>query len=125
LEAPDKLLSWTDEEIEREIQRHLPVSCAFSCKWREGSWRARVESDDASVALEVENIDRRMAFYAVYGHLWLRNHRSEPGSQWDSTTPRPTVASVTRYVQSSIAEPEDLDPDHVASVYGLSPSQKG
>jgi hypothetical protein len=124
LESPDELLSWSDEEVESEILCHLPASTLFVCDWHDGVWSARVESG-GSLAFAFEHVDRRMALYAVYGHLWLRGHRPPPpGSQWDVSAPRPTIVSVTRHVQSSLADPEDLDPVQVASVYGLS-SQKG
>lgn len=123
MESPDQLLSWTDEEVAREIRRQLPASATFVCEWRGGTWTARLESDGA-VTFTIEHIDHRMALYAVYGHLWLRDHRPPPqGSLWDASTPRPTTASVTRYVQSSFPDPEDLDPAQVASVYGLSPKK--
>lgn len=67
-----------------------------------------------------------MALYALYGQLWLKSHRSPSGTQWDPGALRPSVASVTRYVQENLPDPEDLDPSQVAAVYGLtSRSQKG
>lgn len=67
-----------------------------------------------------------MALFTLYAQLWLRDYRSQPGSQWDWATPRPSVASVSRYVHERFADPEDLDPSEVSAVYGLSsPTQKG
>jgi len=119
------LASWTDAEIEREIRRLMTPPLSFACEWDEGVWRARIFDAAAGLILhEDESVDRRLALYAVYGHLWLKDHRSQPGSQWDASAPRPSVASVTRYVHSTLADPADLDPAQVAAVYGLAPSHK-
>jgi hypothetical protein len=121
LVPPDELLSWTDEEVEHEIVRHV---IAYICEWRDGAWCVCIEVEGGA-AFAAEHVDRRMALYDVYGHLWMKDHRGPaPGSPWDFSTPRPTVASVTQQVHSILEDPADVDPAEVASVYGLS-SQKG
>src|SRR5690606_24684793 len=119
LEPPDLLLTWTEAEIEHEICRQLPPSAAFVCQRTGSGWDVRIELAGEPDSL-FEHVDKRMALYAAYGHLWLRRQRPTPqGSQWDASVPRPTVASVNQYVQTTFADPEDLDPAQVASVYGL------
>lgn len=98
---------------------------SFRCEWAEGLWIARIlDATDGQVLHEYKSVDRRLVLYAVYGHLWLKGHQTQPGSQWDASVPRPSVTSVTRHVHSTLADPEDLDPSQVAAVYGLAPSHK-
>ena len=112
-------LSWTDAQLEHEIARHVPESLEFFCEWRNVVWSARIESGSDVVHVS-EHVDRRTALYAVYGYLWLKDAPPPvAGSSWDPGAARPTTASVSRYVQSLIADPDDLDPDQVAAVYGI------
>lgn len=129
MEPLDELLSWTDAQIEVEVASHVEEGLEFVCEWRDGVWSARIEavaSPDAipRVLHAVENVDRRMALYDIYGYLWLRNHVAPAGSRWDATTPRPTIVSVTQQVHGRVADPEDVDPDEVAAVYGIPRSKK-
>lgn len=125
--APDELLSWTETQIEDEIRRIAPVDSELVCDWREGGWSARLErsSEQGSAVLQASlHVDRRMALYDVYGHLWLERQPRSPGaSVWDTSAARPTTASVSRYVQAKYRDPEDLDPAEVAAVYGIPPSE--
>lgn len=125
---PDETLSWHDDELEFEIARSTPESSEFVCEWRDGGWSARVERIDQGetrVLHAVVHMDRRMALYDMYGHLWLQ---SQPvpakGSVWDPTTPRPSVSAVSRYVHEKWVEPEDLNPEEIAAVYGIGPFTK-
>lgn len=126
---PDETLAWTDAQIEFEIARHIPDNAEFVCEWLENLWSARVErrvESDVHVVVASEHFDRRMVLYDVYGLLWLQAQpRPTRPSIWDPTTARPTVASVSSYVQSRVEDPEDLDPKEVAAVYGIrSPQSK-
>lgn len=125
----DEILSWSDARIEAEIARGVPEDSDFVCEWEDTHWSARIEvlspTEPATVLHIVEHIDRRMALYAVYGYLWMKGKPPpEPGSAWDPSSSRPTVASVSEFVRSMVADPEDLNPEEVAAVYGF-PSTKG
>jgi hypothetical protein len=125
---PDETIAWTDAQIEFEIARQIPDDSEFVCEWQENVWAARVEhrvDGEVQVSLSSVHVDRRMALYDIYGLLWLQGQPRPSGpSAWDPATPRPTVASVSGYVQSRIADPEDLDPEEVAAVYGIGSSQQ-
>lgn len=112
-------LSWSDEQLEHEIVQHVPEPLEFVCEWREDHWSARIESGGEALHAAA-HVDRRTALYSVYGFLWLREQTPPiPGSAWDPNGARPSIASVSRYVQSMVAEPEDLDPEQIAAVYGI------
>lgn len=125
---PDETLAWTDAQIEFEIARQIPDDSEFVCEWQEYAWAARIErhvGGDVQVVHSSIHVDRRMALYDVYGLLWLQTQPRPVGpSAWDPTIRRPTVASVSGYVQSLISDPEDLDPKEVAAVYGIGSSQQ-
>lgn len=123
--APDELLAWTDAEIEDEIRRLAPADSDLVCEWQEGAWSVRLVQLSGALHASL-HVDRRMALYDVYGHLWLeRQPGASTGSAWSVASSRPTTASVSRYVRSRYGDPEDLDPSEVAAVYGLPSSKQG
>lgn len=125
---PDETLSWTDAQLEFAIARNMPNGTEFVCEGVPGGWSARIERlepDGLRIVHAVESIDRRMVLYDVYGYLWLRGRPApRKGSIWDPTTPRPTRAAVTQLVHERLEDPEDLNPEEVAAVYGVGPSSK-
>ena len=122
---PDATLAWSDAQLEAEISDHIPEDAEFVCEWLNDVWSARVERQGEAVHAAT-HLDRRMALYEVYGVLWLSLQpvATRP-TPWDPTLPRPTVASVSQYIRSQLADPEDLDPVEVAAVYGVRPAQPG
>lgn len=123
MEAPDELLSWSESQIEIEIVSSLN-DLEFVCEWEGSGWSARIETPVAEgerthVIYTAANADRRLALLDVYGYLWLKEQPAPiKGSPWDPEQARPSKAPVPKASQS-VADPEDLDPDQIAAVYGI------
>jgi hypothetical protein len=123
LETPDNIVSWSDHQIEVEIASALH-DLEFVCEWVRPVWSARIETSvpegqKPSLIHAAESADRRMALLDVYGYLWLKEQRAPVrGSLWDPEQERPRQAPV-RNIGPAVADPEDLDPDQIAAVYGI------
>lgn len=118
MQSPDDARAWSDSQIEGEIARSVGA-LDFVCEWVGAAWVARIEAPAGEVVYQGESVDRRLALLNVYGYLWLKEQPPVvQGSVWDPTTARPGQAPVPKPAQS-IPDPEDLDPDEVAAVYGI------
>lgn len=123
MESPDDIRAWSDGQIEVEIASSVG-SLDFVCEWVGSAWVARIEvpgseSVEPKVVYQGESVDRRLALLNVYGYLWLKEQPAvAQGSMWDPTGRRPGQAPVRKREQD-IRDPEDLDPEQVAAVYGI------
>jgi hypothetical protein len=123
LEAPDDILGWSDDRIERELARRL-IGCGLVCEWTGSTWSARIETtavDGGSprIVYRSDNLDRRLALLEAYGYVWLNEQPPTlRGSLWDPERIRPARAPVPK-VREVVADPPDLDPEEVAAVYRI------
>ena len=116
---------WTEGRIQEEITKLLPPDTYLSCDNKDGlSWTVslvrEVETGDEEAKSEGlwshNQIDKRMALFEAYGHLWLKTQQPSD-LMWTPKASSLNKSSVLKYATSKEADPEDLDPDEVASVY--------
>lgn len=119
LNVDDDLSTWSEDRIESEVLENLPADLKFVCKLLEESrcWEVSFERPNGEVDWSSGNVDRRLALFEAYGELWARN-RKPPVGVW---TPhgRPTKVSVQQHISQRYGDPADLDPEEIASVYGV------
>ncbi len=118
--TPEEVSAWSFEEILAETQALLPKGSAAEVRHHSGGyWVAFVERSTPEgkvVDGEEENPDRRLAPLNLYGKVWLGSLPTPGGgSPWVRRRELNREA-VTR-MATGIADPEDLDPAEVASVY--------
>lgn len=117
--AFDEILTWTNADVRMQIGKLLPEGWTFTCNLDQENhfWVAEVKNEDGEVSWGTFNPDERLALLAVFGHMWSKSHkRPAPGTPWG---PR-RQELIRRYVTSRVErppDPEDLDPEEVASVY--------
>lgn len=113
------LHTWTEERLEAEIQELLPVGQMLSCQLsvENRCWEVAFRDPEGLVVWSATNIDRRLALFDAYGVLWA-SKREHTAGVW-SVHARPTKASVQQHVAQRYRDPEDLDPEEIASVYGV------
>lgn len=121
MKSPDDIRAWSDRQIELEIKSSVGA-LEFVCEWVGTAWVVRLAppgSETAQVVYEGESSDRRLALLNAYAHLWLMGQPpAVEGSVWHPAKGRPGQAPVPKPAQR-IADPEDLDPQEVAAVYGI------
>lgn len=110
---PEEILVATDVELDSEIRTLLQDGESFSIEFDQG-WYAEIRKLD-SVVWWGSGFDERLLKLDAYGWLWLRKHPVKRSPQWAnrSELTRERVAAKAHEAM----DPEDLDPQEVASVY--------
>lgn len=116
MDLPEEIHTWTNEQIEAAVRSACPEGLEFDFSLEEGTWVVCFLSEDEQVVWESSNLDPRLALYDAYGYLWAINQpQAKAQGVWVPKPQRPKAA-VSPKVR--VADPEDLDPEEIASVYG-------
>ena len=118
-----EMSAWSTAEIRGEIERLLPEGWVFEAGWdREAQqWTSRFyrlepDNDDPVVEWVDWHTDERINLFNAYGYLWVRRQPKPPlDSPW-----RRRKELTTEHVRKKaleLADPPDLDPEEVKSVY--------
>lgn len=122
----DDISSWTEADVLEKLHSLLPEDCALEVVDTGSMWEGSLVEqlsegpEDFRIVWVVEDFDKRSVLFRALEKL-LPQPELPPGDPWSPSKPRPTQASVSQFVAEKYADPEDVDPDEVASVYGLKP----
>lgn len=124
--TPEELLLWSNADICKQIQVLLEPNWAFDYAFDNsgGVWVARVvvkasadDDTEEKTLWEGNEPDERLVLFDAYGWLWLKTQtRPAKDSPWHRTREL-TRESVSKYINSKIPDPEDVQPDEVQAVY--------
>lgn len=115
----DSIQTWSNPEIMSETQKLMPEGTVFTCMFdEEGSvFVAQAVESNGEVLWGTFNPDERLALLAAFGHFWRKTQkRPPPGDHWGPRRQEMIHQYITKRVERA-PDPEDLDPDEVASVY--------
>ena len=112
----EQISTWTIQEIVQEIGRILPAGQALVEAVTDGWHVATIErSEDATVLWTDRNADRKLVLLNAFGWLWLHNQKPKHPAWKPREGNRPARPHPTRGPR--VADPADLDPDEIRSVY--------
>lgn len=120
--SPEEMAAWTFDDVRLEIRNLLPDGWSLlELLHPDGYVVVRLNRIDdhlnSVTEFEVENADHRLALLDAYGRLWLKARAPVDASPWVRRRELSREA-VTRKVNfGSTSDPEDLDPQEIASVY--------
>src|SRR5580693_8461209 len=122
----EEMTTWSISDIEREIRKLLPPEWTFGTAVKDGWHGAELRNGVSEPQWVDWQADRRLVLLNCFGWLWMRNHktlnpawrvrRGEINVQ-DLRNRRP-AQRVPRTYGAPVSDPEDLDPEHVHTVYG-------
>jgi hypothetical protein len=121
----EEISSWSIQEILDEIQRLLPEGTRFVEAAKQGWCLASVQQvvgeTDPKVLWSDGGPDRRLLLLNAFGWVWLHDQKPKHPA-W---RPRPGGRPARRHPSpSKVADPPDLDPDEIRSVYETPPKRK-
>lgn len=126
-----EMQQWSEDRLKAEIQALLPDDLILSYTWVEADryWKVEylrvsegAEEGEGTPIWTSGHFDRHQALFDAFGYLW--SQKNQPSVVWQGPSQRPTIASVTQHISEKYADPEDLDPEEIASVYGRSTKPK-
>jgi hypothetical protein len=126
--ADPNLDNWTDADLIDQITSLLDKGTDMVCEPGETAWEVRFErnlvAEDGSETSEVlwsgQDITMRGALFQAFAQVWTPPP-TQPGDPWALRPNRPTLRAVADKLSEKYADPEDLDPVEVASVYTPDP----
>lgn len=118
----EEMSAWSLDEIQGEIRRLLPKDHQFRAGWDPEvlCWHTCFErfgeEPDPVVVWEDWNSDERVSLLNAFGQLWAKQQpQLPPDSPWHRR--QELTAEHVRQKALELADPEDLDPDEIKSVY--------
>lgn len=118
---------WTEERLQEEITSRLSNGTYLTTDFENSVWVLRLIREEQEldrsredVVWTVEHFDKKYALFEAYKRLAPRPAVAH--DIWSPNKPRPTPETVTRSVVSKEPDPEDVDPEWIASVYDKSSS---
>lgn len=117
----EEMTTWSPEDIEVEIRKLLPPEWTFSTKLKDGWFGATILSGLETLWTDW-HADRRTLFLNAFGWLWVREQKPRhPAWKRRTGEVRPVIMEglVTLPGAEDVPDPEDLDPEVLASVYGV------
>jgi hypothetical protein len=127
----EEISSWSIQEILDEIQRLLPEGTRFVEAAKQGWYLASVQQ----VVPDVPNLpepkvlwsdggpDRRLLLLNAFGWIWLHDQKPKHPAWRPRSGGRPARRHPTGPFPK-IADPPDLDPEEIRSVYEKPPKRK-
>lgn len=115
----EDVLAWSNQDVRMEISLLLPAGQNFRCYQDDDLlWRIEIlHNEFGTVLWGTVAMDERLALFALYGHLWAKSQKRPPPEQpWGPRRQELIKKYVTQRVERP-PDPEDLDPEEVASVY--------
>lgn len=116
MEPLSKISTLPTEEVLLELKAALPLDWLFDLKQIGGFWCASFIDDQGKVLWAEESTAYNIGIYSAYGWLWLRLNHQPRATAWASKMRSPTLTS--RWSSVKTPDPEDLDPNEIAVVYG-------
>ena len=127
------LTTWTEDYLLQQIQNLIPKGHRLQCDPGEHAWEVSVvediageeEEDAPSLKTHWQDHDTtyRNALFKAYHRYWAPPLQA--GDPWSLKANRPTLKAVAHSLSKKYADPEDLDPEEVASVYAkMNPDTK-
>ena len=123
----EEMTAWSPRDIQVELKKLLPEGWVFEhIVSRDGFFRALVvdvsDQKKPLVQWEGDNLDERLLLFDAYGWLWMKKHPPEKRQRtpWKTRKSELTRKAVTQRVtlgKDPAPDPEDLDPNEVASIY--------
>lgn len=111
------LHKWTDEDLEAEILRLLPQEQTLSCLQKGSAlWEASFIGPDEDILWHDEDFSRRGVLFKAYHQVW-EPPSAQQEEAWAPLRERPTLKAVAQHLSEQFADPEDLDPEAILSVY--------
>lgn len=118
---------WTTEELLAQVRQRLPEDQLLDIKEGDNSWLIRfllpAEGQAPKVIWADEALTSRDALFKAFQRLWAPGQHTVDGV-WSNNAARPSLRAVAQKISKKYADPADLDPDVVASVYSRA-SDKG
>lgn len=122
----DKSL-WTEDRLQDEITHLLPQDTVLAADFENSVWVLRLmkmvvsgENSHGKTLWTVEHFDKKYALFEAYKRLAPKPAVAH--GIWSPNKVRPTPETVTHSVVSKEPDPEDVDPEWIASVYDKSSS---
>jgi len=117
-----EISAWSLDEIRGEIERLLPEDWQFRDGWDQNTlcwfvcFERFGEAPDPVLIWEDSTSDHRINLLNAFGHLWTKlQPKPQPDSPWSRQ--QELTAEHVRQKALELADPEDLDPDEIKSVY--------
>lgn len=119
-----EIAHWTVDDVNAQILTLLPKGWTFALQTEPDHWRAAYKADgDAEVWAET-HFELRLLLLSAFAWLWQRHNPSRVHPAWRPTAPPPLVA-IRGGGAHSIPDPEDLNPEHIRSVYAAHAHKRG
>lgn len=115
----ESIQTWSNPEITSEVQKLMPADTVFTCMFDKegGVFVAQAVEANGEVLWGTYNFDERLALLAAFGHFWAKTQqRPAAGDHWGPRRQELIHQYINKRVERA-ADPEDLDPDEVSSVY--------
>lgn len=116
-----EITAWSLEEARAQANGALPEGWEIRTGQDEGHLWIQVVRPDEKVEWVVEwdsfHFDERTLYLNAFCWLWFREQPRPSRSVWAPRRGELTRKNVTQRILSSVADPEDLDPAEVRTVY--------
>jgi hypothetical protein len=110
----EEMTTWTADEAEAQLRKLLPEGWSLVLRQEEGWFSAYVLDGLGELQWSDWNADRRLLCLNGVGVMWLRGQKPHHPA-W---RPRRDNARPPTPPKADVADPPDLDPKEVQSVYG-------
>jgi hypothetical protein len=126
LPSLEEMTAWGTDETLAEVYVILPTGWKFNLNVSGDYPVAEIVDEQGEVKWEDGSSDLKMLLFHAYG--WLRNllPRSAPHPEWGTRRRDdyriPCVGKVGLANAPSVPDPADLDPDEIATMYGIEPN---
>lgn len=124
-----EMTTWTPAEIEQTIRQELTSDVVFACGFDAGAgtWFIRFTDAAENVLHEEWSPERRLLYLNAFGWLMARKEPPRPRARSVWSPRRNDVPPIPPFQPRkgpSVPDPEDLDPEAIASVYARHTTSK-
>ncbi len=118
-----EIAHWSVDDVNAQILGLLPAGWKFDLQTLTDGWRAAYQAETGAEVWAEEHYELRLLLLSAYGWLYQRRNPARVHPAWVAHPSRP-LAPVLR-TSPGIPDPEDLDPEHIRSVYGQHARRRG
>jgi hypothetical protein len=113
----EEIARWSNDDINARILAQVPPGWKFALETTPEGWRATYQNAQGDQVYSEEHYALRILLAGAFIWLWQRLNPVRVHPSWRATPSRPLVP-VRPYARSKpLADPADLDPARLRSVY--------